>query len=123
MRITEEPTIETKKMIKLICDAADERKAEDILIMEMTAKSSIGEFFIIMSAPSSVRVKAIADHIETSMEEHGLRALHKEGLTEGHWVLMDYGSVVAHVFYHETRKFYSLETLWGDAPRKHHWPA
>ena len=88
--------------------------------MDMTEKSSMGNFFIVMSAPSSVRVKAIVDHIEVSMEGHGIRAFHKEGLTEGHWVLMDYGSIVVHVFYHETRNFYSLETLWGDAPQKHH---
>ena len=91
--------------------------------MEMSQKSSIGDFFIVMSAPSSVRVKSIVDHIEDEMEGHGFRALHKEGLAEGHWVLMDYGSIVVHVFYHETRKFYSLESLWGDAPRKHHWSA
>ena len=89
--------------------------------MEMREKSSIGDYFVVMSAPSTVRVKAIVDHIEDSVEKHGLRVLHKEGLHEGHWVLMDYGDIVVHVFYHETRKFYSLETLWGDAPRRPHW--
>ena len=105
----------------MICEAADERKAEDILIMEMSEKSSIGDYFVVMSAPSTVRVKAIVDHIEDSVEKQGQRVLHKEGLHEGQWVLMDYGDIVVHVFYHETRKFYSLETLWGDAPRRQHW--
>lgn len=107
----------------MICEAAHERKAEDVLIMEMSEKSSAGDYFVVMGAPSSVRVKAIVEHIEDTLEERGVRVLHKEGLTEGHWVLMDYGDVVVHVFYNETRQFYSLETLWGDAPRKHHWPA
>ena len=88
--------------------------------MEMWEKSSIGEYFVVMSASSSVRVKAIVDHIQDSMEEVGFRALHKEGVADGLWVLMDYGEILVHVFHHETRKFYSLETLWGDAPRKNY---
>ena len=116
-----EVKIEVKKKISLICDAASDRKAEDIVVLEMREKSSIGDYFVVMSAPSSVRVKAIVDHVEDELQKHGFRALHKEGAAEGHWVLMDYGDIVVHVFYHETRKFYSLETLWGDAPRRHHW--
>jgi ribosome-associated protein len=115
--------IDTKKKISIICNAADERKAEDIVVMEMKDKSSMGDYFIIMSAPSTVRAKAIVDNIETAMEAEGLRTLHKEGLADGVWVLMDYGEVLVHVFYHEMRDFYALEKLWGDAPRKgyQHW--
>ena len=90
--------------------------------MEMSEKSSIAGHFIIMSAPSTVRVKAIVEHIESSLEKAGLRVFHKEGVKEGMWVLLDYGEVIAHVFYHETRTFYSLESLWGDAPRKNYHP-
>ena len=90
--------------------------------MEMGEKSSIGSYFVVMSAPSTVRVKAIVDHIDTQMEEKGFRAVHKEGMKEAVWVLLDYGDVIVHVFYHDTRKFYSLETLWGDAPRKTYHP-
>ena len=118
-----ETNIESNKKIGWICDAAAERKAEDIVVMEMKDKSSIGDFFVVMSAPSTVRVKAIVDHIEDSLEKQGFRAKHKEGLQEAHWVLMDYGDIVVHVFYHETRKFYSLETLWGDAPRRNYHPS
>ncbi len=115
--------IDTKKKISIICNAADERKAEDIVVMEMKDKSSMGDYFIIMSAPSTVRAKAIVDNIETAMEAEGMRTLHKEGLADGVWVLMDYGEVLVHVFYHEMRDFYALEKLWGDAPRKgyQHW--
>ena len=104
----------------MICAAAEDRKAEEIVIMEMREKSSIGEYFVVMSASSSVRVKAIVDHIQDVMEDEGFRALHKEGVADGLWVLMDYGEILVHVFHHETRKFYSLETLWGDAPRKNY---
>lgn len=90
--------------------------------MEMGDKSSIGEFFVVMDAPSTVRVRAIVDHIEAELEKAGHRVVHKEGLKEAVWVLLDYGEVIVHVFYHETRRFYSLESLWGDAPRKAYHP-
>ena len=86
--------------------------------MEMGRKTSFCEFFVVMSAPSSVRVKAIVDHIEQSLEKKGLHIFHKEGLAEAMWVLLDYGDIITHVFYHETRKFYALENLWGDVPKK-----
>ena len=86
--------------------------------MEMKQRSSLCDFFVVMSAPSSVRVRAIVDHIEDSLKKEGLRARHKEGYAESLWVLLDYGSVITHIFYHETRKFYDLEKLWGDAPKR-----
>ncbi len=116
---SKEKEIDTRKKVNSICTAAEERKAEDVVVMEMKDKSSIGEYFVVMSAPSTVRVKAIVDHIEETLESHGFRVLHKEGLNEGVWVLMDYGDILVHVFHEDTRKFYSLETLWGDAPRRH----
>ncbi len=85
----------------------------------MAERSGLCDYFVVASAPSSVRVKAIVDHIETSMKKEGLRARVKEGYAEAVWVLLDYGDVIVHVFYHETRKFYDLETLWGDAPKRH----
>ena len=90
--------------------------------MEMGEKSSIAGHFVVMSAPSSVRVKAIVEHVEDQLEKAGFRVLHKEGVKEAMWVLLDYGEIVVHVFYHETRKFYSLESLWGDAPRRNFHP-
>lgn len=91
--------------------------------MEMGEKTSVGSYFVLMSAPSTVRVKAIVDHIESTLEGAGMRVLHKEGIREGMWVLLDFGGVLAHVFHHETRKFYALESLWGDVPRKHYHAA
>lgn len=86
--------------------------------MEMKHRSSLCDYFVIMSASSSVRVKAIVDHIDDSMKKEENRARHREGYAEAMWVLLDYGDVIAHVFYHETRKFYGLENLWGDAPKR-----
>ena len=65
-----------------------------------------------------VRVRAIVDFIEESMKKAGMRLKHKEGYAESSWVLLDYGEVIAHIFYHDTRRFYALENLWGDAPKR-----
>lgn len=102
----------------VITSAAFDKKAEDVVIMDMGARSSICTAFILISAPSSVRVKAIADSIEDAMEEEGRRVMHKEGYLDGLWVLMDYGDVIAHVFHQEKRAFYDLENLWGDVPKR-----
>ena len=86
--------------------------------MEMGKKSAFCEFFVVMSAPSTVRVKAIVDHIEEAVEGKGLWIKHKEGYHDALWVHLDLGEVIAHVFHEETRKYYNLEHLWGDVPKK-----
>jgi len=87
--------------------------------MEMGQRSTICEYFILLSAPSTVRVKSIVDHIEETLEKtNDLRVRHKEGYRDGQWVLMDYGDVIVHVFYQDVRRFYDIENLWGDAPKK-----
>lgn len=106
-------------MTHLICKAAYEKKADDIVVMDMRKRTALCDFFVVASAESVVRVKTIADYIEESMEKHRHRVRRKEGLAEGLWVLLDYGIVIAHIFYHEKRAFYDLENLWGDAPKKH----
>ncbi len=114
--------IQSDRKILLICEAGHSRKAEDILVMEMGPKSSLCEYFILMSGSSSVRVKSIVDHIEESLEAEGHRVLHKEGYAEAAWVLMDYGHIIVHVFYGDTRKFYDLENLWGDVQKEIYLP-
>ena len=86
--------------------------------MELNGRSSLCDCFIVMSAPSTVRVRAIVDFIEESMKKEGIHLKHKEGYTESTWVLLDYGEVIAHVFHHQTRQFYALENLCGDAPKR-----
>ena len=101
-----------------MCEAAFDRKAEEIVIMDMGKKSSFCEFFVVMSASSTVRVKSIVDHIEEVIENKGLRVKHKEGYHDALWVLLDLGEVIAHVFQEQTRRYYNLENLWGDVPRR-----
>ncbi len=114
----EENKIESNQKIELICQAAFDKKAEEIVVMEMRERTGLCDYFVVMSAPSSVRVKAIVGDIELSLKQKGHRPQHCDGVREGVWVLLDYGDVIAHVFYHEMRRFYNLETLWGDAPKR-----
>lgn len=103
------------KLSELVAAAASDKKARDIVVMELAGVSMIADHFVICSANSTTQVQAIADNIEEKLEEQGVRALRKEGYREGRWVLLDYGSCVAHVFVEEDRRFYNLERLWGDA--------
>lgn len=98
-----------------IAAAASDKKAQDIVILDMDGVSLVTDYFIIASANSSTQVKAIADNIEEKLAEQGTKLLHREGYREGRWILLDYGSCIAHVFVEEDRRFYNLERLWGDA--------
>ena len=86
---------------RVICSAADEKKARDIVQMDMIGLMSTNDYFVICSANTATQVRAIADNIEEKME--------------GEWVLLDYGDTVAHIFQQEAREYYALERLWGDA--------
>lgn len=108
------------QLSQAIAKAASDKKANDIVILDMQKVSMVTDYFVICSANSTTQVRAIADHIEEKLQEQGSRVLHKEGYREGRWILLDFGSCVAHVFVEEDRRFYNLEQLWGDAPRLEH---
>ncbi len=109
---------EDHEKIHIICEAGLEKKAENIIIMEMKERTAFCDYFVIMSATSNVRVKSIADFIEEMMEDAGHKVRHREGYQEGQWVLLDFGDTVAHIFLHDTRAFYGLEGLWGDTRQR-----
>ncbi|MGN8833489.1 ribosome silencing factor [Selenomonas montiformis] len=104
-----------QEMSKAICKAASDKKARDIVVMDMQGLMSSTDYFVICSANTATQVRAIADNIEEKLAEQGAAFLHKEGYREGEWVLMDYGDVIAHIFMQEAREYYALERLWGDA--------
>jgi ribosome-associated protein len=93
------------------------RKAVGVVVLDVHDLTSLADFFIICSGKSNRQVSAIADHVQRELKTAGIRPLSVEGAREGHWVLMDYGYVVIHVFYEPVRHFYDLEGLWADAPR------
>lgn len=95
--------------------AAGDKKARDVVILDMTALSPVTDYFVICSGNTTTQVKAIADGVEDALAEQGILPLHKEGYRAARWVLLDYGSFVVHIFTTEDRQFYSLEQLWGEA--------
>ncbi|MGE5239514.1 MAG: ribosome silencing factor [Chloroflexota bacterium] len=97
--------------------ASLDKKAVDPVILELKGLTIIADYFVICSGESTTQVRAIVEHIEEKFREKGLKPLRIEGLGFSHWVLMDYGDVVVHVFEAETRAYYELEKLWLDAPR------
>ncbi len=97
--------------------AADSRKAADIVVLDVHPLSSVADRFLICSGTSDRQVKAIADAIETELAKHGEKPMSVEGYQEGTWILMDCADLVIHVFDDDTRRFYDLERLWGQAAR------
>lgn len=102
-------------LAELVAKAASDKKARDIVIMDLTGISPVTDYFVICSANSTTQVQAIADNIEDQLAQQGVKVLHKEGYRDAHWILLDYGHCVAHVFVEDDRQFYKLERLWGDA--------
>jgi len=93
------------------------KKAIDPVVLDVRGLTSIADFFIICSGSSNRQVMAIAEFIQIYLKKHGIKPLGIEGIKEGHWILLDYGDVIIHVFYEPLRSFYDLEGLWTDAKR------
>lgn len=94
-----------------------ERKARDVIVLDLRGISTATDFFVIATGTSDVQVKAIADHVVDELKRDAVRPEHVEGLRGARWVLIDYVDFIVHVFHPQARDFYQLETLWGDAPR------
>jgi ribosome-associated protein len=94
-----------------------ERKAIDPVMVHVEHLTSISDYFLIASGNSSRQVQAISRHLQKRMRDEGFRTYGVEGEQEGHWILMDYGDVIVHLFYQPYREFYDLEGLWVEAPR------
>jgi ribosome-associated protein len=97
-------------------ELALDRKAEEVLALDLRGISSATDFFLLATGNSDIQVKAIADRIIDELKKEGVRPNHVEGLQGGRWVLIDYVDWVVHVFHPAAREFYQLEHLWGDAP-------
>jgi ribosome-associated protein len=98
-----------------IAEAALEKKAYDLVVLQVEHLGSIADYFIIATGRSDVQVRAIARGIEERMEREGERPLSVEGVNHGHWAVLDFNDVVVHVFFEDTREFYRLERNWLDA--------
>ncbi len=103
--------------LKLAVEAGLDKKAEGVCVLDLRELCSFTDFFLIAQGNSSRQNAAISDEIEARLKAAGSRPLRVEGRAAGEWVLMDYGDFLVHVFSPKSREFYSLEKLWGDAPR------
>lgn len=109
--------MEPKELALLLAEAMADRKAEDIVILEVEELVSYTSYVLVASGRSDRQVGAIASHVERAARDAGVRPIGTEGTDGGTWALIDYGDCVVHVFRYEERDFYDLEALWADAPR------
>ena len=109
----------SKALAKKIALSALEKKADNIVIMDLRKVTTMADFFVVCSADSDTQVKAIADNVREGAREVGESVWKNEGYTDASWILLDYVDVVVHVFHKQTREFYALEKLWGDAKFEH----
>jgi ribosome-associated protein len=97
--------------------AALDKKAADVVVLDLRKSPAFADFFVMCSGHNPRQVKAIADSVEDVMRDAGARPAHVEGYDRAEWILMDYFTIIVHVFTPHTRDFYGLERLWGDAER------
>ncbi|MGF0032873.1 ribosome silencing factor [Bariatricus sp. SGI.154] len=108
---------QTKEMVRIAYEALDEKKGEDIRIIEISGISVLADYFIITNGTSDSQVKALVEHVEEKMHKAGYAQKQREGVTAGNWVLLDYGDVIVHVFDKDNREFYNLERIWNDGKK------
>lgn len=113
-KYTELPTDE---LVKIMCQAALDNKAENLIALDVRKISDFADYFVIMSGTSTRHVIGLADAIERKIGTKRMMTGNTEGLGDGNWVLLDYNDIIIHIFHSETRAYYDLEGLWHDAPR------
>lgn len=110
--------IDSRRKAILCARACLDKKAENVLMLDMRRISNITDFFVICDGASARQVRAIADSVLETSKAHKQRPWHVEGYDQEGWILLDYSDVVVHIFYKDMREFYKLERLWADAPRE-----
>ncbi|HHU62677.1 MAG TPA: ribosome silencing factor [Clostridiales bacterium] len=109
----------SRELALLAAKILHNKKADDIVLLDVSALTIITDYFVICSGKSFLQVKALQNELESKLSEHGYTQLRKEGHNEGRWVVMDYGDVVVHIFHQDDRQFYDLERLWTGAQSIH----
>lgn len=108
---------ETLAVANLAARILTDKKAEDVAVLDLSALTVIADYFVIASGNSDRQVQALYEELEEKMEKAGHTPLYKEGHRGSRWIVLDFNGVIVHLFYRETREFYSLERLWSDAER------
>lgn len=105
---------QAKKMVKIAYQALDEKKGEDIKIINLEGISVLADYFIIANGTNSSQVQALVDNVEEELHKAGYSLNQREGYSNGNWVLLDFSDVIVHIFDRENRLFYDLERIWRD---------
>ena len=108
---------DSRKLAEACAQNCLEKKGENVIVLDLENRSSVADFFVICSGSSDRQVTAIADFVANEGRKSGAKVYGEEGVRDGRWALIDFGAVIVHVFQDQLRDFYSLESLWGDAPR------
>jgi ribosome-associated protein len=108
---------QARRLALVAAQAAADKLARDIVLIDVSERLVITDVFVIASAPSERQVEAIVDEVELKLRQQGTKPVRREGEREGRWVLLDYVDVVVHVQHAEERTYYALERLWKDCPR------
>jgi ribosome-associated protein len=103
--------------LKIALSAADDKKARDLLVLDISRIASFASYFLLCTGDSSRQMQAIADEIQKKLKESGILVSHVEGYQNSEWILLDYFDLVIHVFSREAREFYDLERLWRDGKK------
>jgi ribosome-associated protein len=104
---------EGRRIVEMAAAKADDKKADDIKIIDVTGISMLADFYLVCSGQTSVKVRAIAQHVEEELTNAGHRLYGIEGMSDGLWVLLDFGTCIVHVMRQQEREFYNLERLWS----------
>ncbi len=115
--VNDAKTADSEKLIEVITEAMLDRKAEDIIVLDVHKLTTLADKFIVCHASTDVQIKAIADNINKETQKNlGEKAWKEEGRESRRWVILDYVNVVVHIFKKELREYYALERMWNDAP-------
>ncbi|SHN10369.1 ribosome silencing factor [Gracilibacillus kekensis] len=109
--------MESKQLVDLVAKACDDKRAEDIVILDMNEVSLIAEYFLICEGTNERQVQAIAREVKDVADQQEINVKRMEGFDQARWILVDLGGVVCHIFHRDERNYYNLEKLWGDAPQ------
>jgi len=110
------PKTDSGETVRALAQAALDKRAEGLVVLDLQGLTTVADYFLLCTARSPTQLDTIADALHAELKARGLRLRHREGTAASGWLLLDGGDVVAHLFLADTRAFYALERLWGDAP-------
>jgi ribosome-associated protein len=111
----EESNVDIEEKVRLICAAAEDIKARDIVTLDVRGQTIVSDFFVVCSGTSITHIQSIAEGVKDRLREETKMRARPEGDAQSYWMILDYSDVILHIFSDETREFYDLESLWSDA--------